>query len=154
MYIDRIEVSFDAGHRLLGHAGKCAAPHGHTYRAEVFFGARKLNELGLVIDFIDLKAHVKQWIDREWDHGFLINDRDILLLKALQSVPGTKLYLFHNVNPSAEAVARELFEEVQRHFGAVVRGVRIWESATQYAEFIPDDDSVSENSRRYEEAMA
>ena len=45
MYQVRIEVLFDSGHRLLDYDGKCAYPHGHSYRAEVFIGADKLDEL-------------------------------------------------------------------------------------------------------------
>ena len=65
MYQVRIEVSFDSGHRLLDYDGKCAFPHGHTYRAEVFLEGASLDRLGLVFDFTELKAHIKDWIDED-----------------------------------------------------------------------------------------
>lgn len=139
MYIDRVEIAFDAGHRLLDYPGNCASPHGHTYKAEVLIARRELDELGLAVDFGLLKGGLKQWIQEHWDHGFLVNDRDARLIEALGALPESKLYLFQGVNPSAEAMARELFEEARRQFGVLVQSVRIWESPGQYAEFIPDD---------------
>ena len=54
-YRDRIEVVFDAGHRLLNYVGKCASPHGHTFRAEIILEGETLNDLGLLVDFSDIK---------------------------------------------------------------------------------------------------
>ena len=39
---------FDAAHRILGHSGKCAYLHGHTYRLEVTVSAAELDALGMV----------------------------------------------------------------------------------------------------------
>src|SRR5262245_40582673 len=76
VFIDRVEIVFDAGHRILGHQGKCSSPHGHTYRAEVFVRADELDQLGFAIDFGSLKAPLKAWIDSHWDHAFLLNALD------------------------------------------------------------------------------
>ena len=72
MHQIRIEITFDSGHRLLDYDGKCAYPHGHTYRAEVFLKSQSLDSLGLVFDFTELKGRVKDWIDDNWDHAFSI----------------------------------------------------------------------------------
>lgn len=134
----RIEVAFDAGHRLLDYQGKCASPHGHTFRAEVLVHGDKLNELGLLRDFGDIKHAVKGWIDEHWDHGFLLNSHDALLRTALGAIPDAKLYVFNGVNPSAEAMAREVFNVAEARLGAALESVRIWESTTQYAEYTRD----------------
>ena len=152
MYVDRVEIAFDAGHRLLGHGGKCAAPHGHTYRAELFVATRELDGLGLALDFGDLKGPMKAWIDAHWDHAFLLNDADTRLVEALRAVPESKLYLFRGVNPSAEAMARELFGVARERLGDLVQRVRVWESPTQYAEFVPDDARLP--TRVYEEVRS
>ena len=73
MYTIRIETTFDSGHRLLDYDGKCAFPHGHTYRAEIFLSKHALDEVGLVFDFTELKRIVNRWIDANWDHAFLVN---------------------------------------------------------------------------------
>lgn len=132
---DRIEVTFDAGHRLLGYQGKCASPHGHTFRAEVFVDGTELDELGLVLDFGIVKSAVKGWIDQHWDHGFLVNSEDAGLIAALGSIPEAKLYCFARSNPSAEAMARTLYEVARECLGERLAAVRVWESTTQYAEY-------------------
>ena len=137
MYVNRIEVSFDAGHRLMNYPGKCSSPHGHTYRAEVFAAAQELNQLGLAIDFTELKGRCKAWIDDHWDHGFLLSDQDAALINALRTLPEAKLYLFAGQNPSAEAMAHELYAATQE-FGWRVQCVRIWESPSQFGEYIPE----------------
>lgn len=134
-YRDRIEVTFDAGHRLLGHNGKCASPHGHTFRAELLVEGEELDALGLLVDFGDLKATLKGFIDSRWDHGFLVNSDDTALLDGLGRIPEAKVYTFRGVNPSAEAMARELFSVAAERFGEAVASVRVWESTTQYGEY-------------------
>ena len=141
MFVDRVAIAFDAGHRLLGYPGKCASPHGHTFTAEVLIAGRDLDSLGLVVDFGDVKGPLKRWIDEQWDHGFLLNDRDGALIEAFAAVPEAKLYLFQDANPSAEVMARELYGVARERIGEVVRSVRIWESPHQYAEYRPDAQS-------------
>ena len=137
MFVDRVEVSFDAAHRLLDYDGKCASPHGHTYRAEVFVGRTELDDLGLAVDFGDIKRPLKNWIDTNWDHAFLLNDRDQSLIGALQTIPESKLYCFPDRNPSAEAMAFTLYGVMSLELGCDLLRVRIWE-AGQYADYIPD----------------
>ena len=57
------ELSFCYGHRLLEYQGKCAHPHGHNGRVEIEFGAKQLDHRGMVIDFVDIKAEVKRFLD-------------------------------------------------------------------------------------------
>lgn len=143
MFIDRVEVSFDAAHRLLDYDGKCASPHGHTYRAEVFVARERLNALGLAIDFGDVKQPLKRWIDEQWDHAFLLNSDDHQLLCGLRAIPESKLYCFPSQNPSAEVMAETLFCVLRGHLNDAVQSVRIWEGG-QYAEYVPDTRTLSE----------
>ena len=130
-----IELSFASGHRLLGHRGKCVFPHGHTYRAEIWVAAEALDDLGVVVDFTELKQKVNGWIEEHWDHAFLVNSRDVELLEALRSVEGSRIFVFPQENPSAEVLAREVFRRTEELIGIAPLRVRVWESATQYAEF-------------------
>ena len=142
MYVVRVELTFDAAHRLLGYAGKCASAHGHTFRAEVVVASSALDEMGLAVDFRELKSGLRAWVDAQWDHAFLLNDRDAALIAALRAVPECKIYLFRGVNPSTEAIAKALFDEACRQFGPVVQKVRIWETPSQYAEYLPEPASA------------
>jgi 6-pyruvoyltetrahydropterin/6-carboxytetrahydropterin synthase len=137
MFVDRVEVSFDAGHRILGHSGKCAAPHGHTYRVEAFIQSDGLDALGFALDFGDLKGPLKTWIDQNWDHAFLLNSADAVLLAALRSVPEAKLFVFESANPSAETLARGLYEVAISKLQVPLARIRVWESPNQYSEYDP-----------------
>ena len=135
MYLVRIETTFDSGHRLLDYDGKCAFPHGHTYRAEVFLESDTLDPQGLVFDFTELKHRVKAWIDDNWDHSFLVNSRDIELIEGLTPASKGRIYQFPEENPSCEVLSRELYNKVVELCGVSPVKVRLWESLDQYAEF-------------------
>ena len=142
MYLVRIETTFDSGHRLLDYDGKCAFPHGHTYRAEVFLEADSLDSQGLVFDFTKLKRRVKGWIDENWDHAFLVNSRDAELIDGLAPASKGRIYQFDNNNPSCEVISRELYNVVTALGGMSPAKVRLWESLDQYAEYDGDHPSL------------
>ena len=135
MYQIKIEFTFDSGHRLLDYDGKCAYPHGHTYRAEVLLTSASLNELGLVHDFTDLKDKIKGWVDENWDHAFLVNSQDDELIKGMGSASLVRLYEFQDENPSCEVMSRVLYEKSVALCGITPAKVRLWESVSQYAEY-------------------
>ena len=135
MYTIRIETTFDSGHRLLDYDGKCAFPHGHTYRAEIFLSDNTLDEVGLVFDFTELKRMVNRWIDTNWDHAFLVNSRDHELVNAFSQLSKSNLYQFEDENPSCEVMVRELYKVITKECALEPVMVRLWESANQYAEY-------------------
>ena len=115
MFELRVEHSFPAGHELRGHPGKCANPHGHNYRVQVAVEGPRVNEIGLLMDFSDLKRALREVCER-MDHAYL-ND----------------LPPFQNVNPSAENVARYVFDEVNLLLADALRasGLRLTEAVVQ-----------------------
>ena len=137
MYISRVQIEFDAGHRVLGYSGKCRSPHGHRYRAEVFVITEDLDPVGFSLDLAAVKAPLKAWIDEHWDHGFLLNASDTVLLTALTSVPEAKVFVLKRGNPSAELMAHELFDVATGALGLPVTRVRIWDTPNQYSEYVP-----------------
>ena len=56
-------IDFSYGHRLLGHRGRCRRLHGHNGRLEVEVAAGALDDLGMVVDFADIKRSVGAWVD-------------------------------------------------------------------------------------------
>ena len=135
MYADRIELIFDAGHRLLKYKGKCESPHGHTFKAEIMLSSEKLDDMGFVVDFVELRDEVGKWIDENWDHAFLVNEQDEELLRALDLLKEKKVFVFRGENPTAEVMAKYLYDYVEKLYGDLVSKVRIWESPNQYAEY-------------------
>ncbi|HKY63564.1 MAG TPA: 6-carboxytetrahydropterin synthase [bacterium] len=125
------ELSFCYGHRLLDYDGKCAHPHGHNGLVQIEFGAGQLDRRGMVIDFVDIKAAVKRFLDEELDHKMLLR-RDDVLVKVLQDL-GEPIFVMED-NPTAENIARLIFEDAKKR-GLPVLSVRLWETPSSYAEY-------------------
>ena len=72
MFEVTVEQTFAAGHALREYKGKCENVHGHNYRVQIAVEGEKLNRIGLLVDFVELKKAVREVADR-LDHQF-IND--------------------------------------------------------------------------------
>jgi 6-pyruvoyltetrahydropterin/6-carboxytetrahydropterin synthase len=92
------------GHRVYGHESKCANLHGHNYRIH-FEIAGELDPLGRVIDFSVIKQWLCEWLEHNWDHRFLIWERDPLA-DALSKLDETVVVV--PFNPTAEHMATHL----------------------------------------------
>lgn len=98
-----------AGHRVVGHEGKCRNLHGHGY---VFFftcEAEQLDALGRVIDFSVIKARLCQWLEENWDHRMILWQDDPLL-SALRDLDPAVTTL--PINPTAENLAEHMVSVV------------------------------------------
>jgi 6-pyruvoyltetrahydropterin/6-carboxytetrahydropterin synthase len=91
-----IETSISSAHRLDGYPGPCSRVHGHNWRIKVSVSGEELDERGFGIDFRDLKAHLEE-ICAGLDH------RDL-----------NRLESFRGLNPTAENLARYIFQELGR----------------------------------------
>jgi len=89
-----VEMPFSAAHRICGHEGPCANLHGHNYRALITVTGDRLNELGMLVDFGEMKRICAEVI-APLDHSYL-ND----------------IAEFAAANPTAEAIARHVFRGV------------------------------------------
>lgn len=128
----------DAGHRVLGHEGKCAHPHGHEYRFEIEAQALQLDSIGRLIDFSVIKQLVGGWIDENWDHNFLVYEKDHALLYGFKVAQLPKPVVVVPFNPTAENMAVHLLHvvcpKVLSGRDVVVTRVRVWETQNCYAE--------------------
>lgn len=123
MFEVTIEETFAAGHALRNYRGKCENVHGHNYRCQVSIQGEKLDEIGLLVDFVELKRVVHGVLDR-MDHQWL-ND----------------FPPFNAINPSAENMAKFIYDEVSTGLrtkdGVRVAAVRLWETDTASATYRP-----------------
>ena len=55
-----IQTHFSAAHALKGYQGNCAKIHGHNWIIDVFVKCEKLDDIGMGIDFRDVKQAVKR----------------------------------------------------------------------------------------------
>jgi 6-pyruvoyltetrahydropterin/6-carboxytetrahydropterin synthase len=127
------EIDFCYGHRLINYPGKCRHLHGHNGRAVITFEAPSLDERGMVLDFSEIKRVVNQWIDDHLDHRMILHRTDPAV-QALQGL-GESMYLM-DVNPTAENIARLIFEVAQEK-GFPVADVRLWETPHCCARYCP-----------------
>lgn len=123
----RKEFKFEAAHQLVGHSGKCANLHGHSYRVEVFVtGEVTENEGasddGMVVDF--------ETLDNAWEWIF-----DLLDHKNLNDVLP--------VRTTAENIAAWICANFNSWDGVLyVKKVRVWETAKCYAEVREEHISI------------
>lgn len=64
------EFTFDAAHHLHCYDGKCKNLHGHTYKLIITISGY-VNEIGIAIDFGDIKAMYNEEIKAKLDHRYL-----------------------------------------------------------------------------------
>lgn len=125
MYRAGVKRRFSAAHRLEGHPGKCASLHGHTWMVEAIFTAQELDGLGMTIDF-DRAAELLEQAIAPYDHTYL-----------------NELVRFADLNPTAENVARAIFEDITgdlatRYPGVSLETVTVWESPDSWASYVRD----------------
>ena len=135
-----VEFSFDAAHRIMGHLGKCAWLHGHTYRLGVTVESQTLDHLGMVMDFDNLKALVEKQLLSRWDHATLLREDDPLVpvIVRVQAEAPHKVVKFSE-NPTAEVLAQAAAEALAALLPSGVRLARLtlWESPTCASELEP-----------------
>ncbi|MGX5479433.1 6-carboxytetrahydropterin synthase QueD [Bacillus thuringiensis] len=118
------EVTFDAAHHLHCYEGKCKNLHGHTYKV-VFGISGYVNEIGLAIDFGDIKEIWKNEIEIYLDHRYLNETLPAMNTTAENMV----VWIYEKM---AEALTKE--NRVNEYKGARVEFVRLFETPTSYAE--------------------
>ncbi len=125
MFVLTIEEQFSSAHQLRGYKGKCENLHGHNWKVVLSVKGEQLNEIGLLIDFGDLKVLLKSIIS-ELDHTNL-ND-----------IP-----YFSAHNPSSEHIAKYIAEQFIAQLAGKnlshisLESVTVWESATARCTYYP-----------------
>jgi 6-pyruvoyltetrahydropterin/6-carboxytetrahydropterin synthase len=125
------ELHFCYGHRLLHYDGKCKHLHGHNGKAVIVLEAAALDPRGMVVDFSDVKRKIGGWIDDTLDHKMILH-RDDPALPDLQRQQEPVFVV--DVNPTAENIARLIFEQTHR-LGFPVVEVTLWETENSFATY-------------------
>ena len=117
-----VKGHFDAAHYLRGYEGKCQRLHGHTFNYIVEIEGKVLNKLGILIDFVDIKAAMKM-LEEDWlDHKDLNN-----------------VGPFMSKNPTAENLAEFIYKSLRSAFICLadvrISSVTVWESPDAGATF-------------------
>jgi 6-pyruvoyltetrahydropterin/6-carboxytetrahydropterin synthase len=104
-YEIRVQGYFSAAHHLRDYQGKCKNVHGHNWKVDVYVECDKLNDIGISIDFYDVRKALKGIIDH-LDHSDLNN-----------------LPQFQSENPSSENIAKYIYRELNSR--SVAPGVSV-----------------------------
>ncbi len=115
-----IQSKFAAAHQLRGYKGACEKLHGHNWRVTVAVTAERLNDIGIAIDFHDLKKSLREVLD-QLEHTFL-ND----------------IFPFTQINPSSENIAKWIYDSMTKKINGddlEVASVTVWESDAASASY-------------------
>ena len=124
MFEVSVEQTFAAGHALRNYKGKCENVHGHNFRVQVKIEGDRLDETGLLVDFIDVKNVMRGVIER-LDHQFL-----------------NEVAPFDVKNPSAENIAEYFHQQMTTGLADTpvpvrITEVKVWETDIQSASYRP-----------------
>ena len=95
-----IQTHFSAAHALKGYQGNCAKIHGHNWIIDVFVKCEKLNNIGIGVDFREVKQAVKGVLN-SLDHT------DLSVHPA-----------FVHENPTSENISRYIYKELSKEINS------------------------------------
>jgi 6-pyruvoyltetrahydropterin/6-carboxytetrahydropterin synthase len=126
MYTLTVEETFAAAHQLRGYRGKCENMHGHTWKAALSVAGEKLNDIGLLVDFQEIKAVLRE-ITAMFDH------KDI-----------NGVQPFDAINPSSENLSKFFYDEAVKRFATQTPALKVvsaavWESPVSYCVYTESD---------------
>jgi 6-pyruvoyltetrahydropterin/6-carboxytetrahydropterin synthase len=124
MFEVTVDQTFAAAHALRNYKGGCENVHGHNFKVQIVISGERLDDAGLLVDFIDVKNLMGQILAR-LDH------------QNLNEIPP-----FDVKNPSAENIAEYICTEmtgglVNTPVPVRIREVKVWETEIQSATYKP-----------------
>lgn len=102
---------FDSAHRIIGHNSKCRFLHGHRYALELTVVSQRLDNLGMVADFGELKSIVLPWLEENLDHNIILWSEDKELGEMIEKQLQQKIY-YLPFNPTVENIALHLKQDI------------------------------------------
>jgi 6-pyruvoyltetrahydropterin/6-carboxytetrahydropterin synthase len=115
-YNIKVEAQFSSAHNLRGYKGKCEALHGHNWRVELSIVSDKLDRIGMVADFKDLKNKLNKVLEK-LDHKYL-----------------NRLAYFRKTNPTSENIAKYIYDNLKGKIAGLT-SVTVWESDNSSATY-------------------
>ena len=142
------EFSFETGHALFGYDGKCRNVHGHSYKLSVTVIGSPIAEaghikLGMVIDFGDLKAIVKEEVVDPFDHATVFNRNTPHLELARELMERGHKVILADYQPTSENMVVDFANRISKRLPEQVRlhSLKLRETETAFAEWFASDNS-------------
>jgi len=126
------EFTWEMGHRLTFHKGKCKNLHGHSYKCVIEINGTP-DSNGMVLDYYDLSKIVNPIID-ELDHSIMVYNEDKDLISALEKLNSKKVVV--NFETTAENICYYLIDKIKSSLpeNIISLKVRVLETENSYAE--------------------
>lgn len=112
-YTLKVVTDFASAHTLRDYPGACSRMHGHNWKLEVEVSASQLDEIGMAIDFKQIKRAARELGD-VLDHRYL-----------------NEIAPFDKINPTAENIAAWLYKGISEKINnehIQVCAVTLWET--------------------------
>ena len=106
MYEVIVKTKFSAAHRLRGYNGEFEPLHGHNWLAKVVIEAKKLDKMEVGVDFTTVKEKTDEILS-QLDYHYI-----------------NEISPFDNLNPSAENIARWLYEQLSKVMNTEIARVK------------------------------
>ncbi len=122
MYTVTVTARFSAAHRLREYQGNCERLHGHNWEVRLTAVAEQVDASGMVVDFRELRELLRNTV-APFDHTVL-----------------NETSPFDRINPTAENVARHVFDAVKQAGmtgTARILRVSVAESEGSWASYAP-----------------
>lgn len=141
------EFTFETGHALYGHDGKCKNIHGHSYKLSVTVLGNPVSDsndpkFGMIMDFSDLKKIVKEEIVDRFDHATIFNKNTphIDLANNLKSL-GHNIVLV-DYQPTSEMLVTDFADKIKNRLPKNIKlfSLKLRETASCYAEWYANDN--------------
>lgn len=109
----KVVTEFASAHTLRDYPGACSRMHGHNWKVELEAVASQLNEVGMAIDFKQMKQAANE-VGGQLDHRYL-----------------NELDPFKETNPTAENIAAWMYREISARINSdtvKVTALTLWET--------------------------
>lgn len=115
------EFTFDAAHHLHCYDGKCKNLHGHTYKLVITISGY-VNEIGIAVDFSDIKKIYNETIKKKLDHRYL----NEVLPKMNTTAENMIVWIWEQIDARLE-------EDGLKKLGTRIEELVLYETPTSYA---------------------
>jgi 6-pyruvoyltetrahydropterin/6-carboxytetrahydropterin synthase len=141
------QFTFETGHALYGHDGKCKNIHGHSYKLSVTIfgkplGDSKSSKFGMIMDFSDLKKIVKEEIVNPLDHATIFNKNTphLQLANSLKSIDHKVVLV--DYQPTSEMLVIDFAKKIKKRLPGDIQlfSLKLQETATCFAEWYASDN--------------
>jgi 6-pyruvoyltetrahydropterin/6-carboxytetrahydropterin synthase len=139
--------TFEMAHALPGYDGPCKHIHGHTYELFVTIVGTPINDpaspkFGMIMDFKDIKALVKEAVTDEFDHSLVMRKDTALNLKDEKGNVLFERLIIKDYQPTTENLVADFAERIKKRLPGNVKlhSLRLRETMTSFAEWFAGDN--------------